>query len=78
VLHFRYYEGLQKCVGLYLEDGQYSPDQIDRLSSLYKTLVQQYKWSSALKVMLCIVIFLVVIYNCYLISCLHVSQLSSN
>ncbi|KAG5016290.1 hypothetical protein JHK85_022426 [Glycine max] len=45
----RYYEGLQKCVGLYLEDGQYSPDQIDRLDSLYKTLVQQYKWSSAVK-----------------------------
>ncbi|KAG5008868.1 hypothetical protein JHK87_017383 [Glycine soja] len=44
-----YYEGLQKCVGLYLEDGQYSPDQIDRLDSLYKTLVQQYKWSSAVK-----------------------------
>ena len=57
MLLFRYYEGLQKCVGLYLEDGQYSPDQIDRLDSLYKTLVQQYKWSSAVKVMLCIVIF---------------------
>ncbi|KAG5137227.1 hypothetical protein JHK82_021958 [Glycine max] len=47
--NYRYYEGLQKCVGLYLEDGQYSPDQIDRLDSLYKTLVQQYKWSSAVK-----------------------------
>ncbi|BAT98535.1 hypothetical protein LR48_Vigan406s014400 [Vigna angularis] len=47
--NYRYYEGLQKCVGLYLEDGQYSPDQIDQLDSLYKTLVQQYKWSSAVK-----------------------------
>ncbi|TKY64516.1 N-alpha-acetyltransferase 16, NatA auxiliary subunit [Spatholobus suberectus] len=47
--NYRYYEGLQKCVGLYLEDGQYSPDQIDRLDSLYKTLAEQYKWSSAVK-----------------------------
>ncbi|XP_057454244.1 N-terminal acetyltransferase A complex auxiliary subunit NAA15 [Lotus japonicus] len=47
--NYRYYEGLQKCVGLYLEDGQFSLDQIDRLDSLYKTLGQQYKWSSAVK-----------------------------
>ncbi|KAL9304484.1 hypothetical protein ACSQ67_021747 [Phaseolus vulgaris] len=47
--NYRYYEGLQKCVGLYLEDGQYSPDQIDQLDSLYKAIVQQYKWSSAVK-----------------------------
>ncbi|XP_004506868.1 N-terminal acetyltransferase A complex auxiliary subunit NAA15-like [Cicer arietinum] len=47
--NYRYYEGLQKCVGLYLEDGKYSPDQIDRLVSLYETLGRQYKWSSAVK-----------------------------
>ncbi|XP_061359544.1 N-terminal acetyltransferase A complex auxiliary subunit NAA15-like isoform X2 [Gastrolobium bilobum] len=47
--NYRYYEGLQKCVGLYSENGQFSPDQIDRLDSLYKTLGQQYKWSSAAK-----------------------------
>ncbi|KAJ1429089.1 Tetratricopeptide-like helical domain superfamily [Sesbania bispinosa] len=47
--NYRYYEGLQKCVGLYVEDGQFSPDQIDRLDSLYRTLGHQYKWSSAVK-----------------------------
>lgn len=63
---FRYYEGLQKCVGLYLEDGQYSPDQIDQLDSLYKAIVQQYKWSSAVKVILCIII--ADVFTCYLTS----------
>jgi peptide alpha-N-acetyltransferase len=47
--NYSYYEGLQKCVGLYLEDGKYSADQIDQLVSLYETLGQQYKWSSAVK-----------------------------
>jgi len=72
MLLFRYYEGLQKCVGLYLEDGQYSPDQIDQLDSLYKTLVQQYKWSSAVKVMLCIVIAVVFTSYLNLPSCITV------
>ncbi|XP_027344722.1 N-terminal acetyltransferase A complex auxiliary subunit NAA15-like isoform X2 [Abrus precatorius] len=47
--NYRYYEGLQECVGLYIEDGQLSADQIDQLDSLYETLAQQYKWSSAVK-----------------------------
>lgn len=47
---FRYYEGLQKCVGLYSENGHYSADEIDKLDSLYKSLGQQYAWSSAVKV----------------------------
>ncbi|KAG4961581.1 hypothetical protein JHK87_038214 [Glycine soja] len=47
--NYRYYEGLQKCVGLYSKNGHYSPDEIDRLDALYKTLGQQYKWSSAVK-----------------------------
>ena len=50
MLMLRYYEGLQKCVGLYSKNGHYSPDEIDRLDALYKTLGQQYKWSSAVKV----------------------------
>lgn len=50
MLTISYYEGLQKCVGLYLEDGKYSADQIDQLVLLYETLGQQYKWSSAVKV----------------------------
>ncbi|CAI8601214.1 unnamed protein product [Vicia faba] len=53
---YSYYEGLQKCVGLYLEDGKYSADQIDQLVSLYETLGQQYKWSSAVKVTLFVVV----------------------
>ena len=47
---FRYYEGLQKCVGLFSENGLYSPDEIDRLDALYKSLGQEYRWSSAVKV----------------------------
>ncbi|XP_027928732.1 N-terminal acetyltransferase A complex auxiliary subunit NAA15-like [Vigna unguiculata] len=47
--NYRYYEGLQKCVGLYSENGHFSPDEIDQLDALYKTLEQQYKWSSAVK-----------------------------
>ncbi|EEF44685.1 NMDA receptor-regulated protein, putative [Ricinus communis] len=47
--NYRYYEGLQKCVGLDSENGQYSADEIDKLDSLYKLLGQQYTWSSAVK-----------------------------
>lgn len=57
----RYYEGLQKCVGLYSENAQFPPDEIDRLDALYKSLGQEYKWSSAVKVThfldLCLFIF---------------------
>lgn len=48
--HVRYYEGLQKCVGLYSENSHFSPDEIDRLDDLYKSLGQQYQASSAVKV----------------------------
>ncbi|XP_024979709.1 N-terminal acetyltransferase A complex auxiliary subunit NAA15-like isoform X2 [Cynara cardunculus var. scolymus] len=47
--NYRYYEGLQKCVGLYSETGQYSSDEIDKLDALYQSLGQQYTWSSAVK-----------------------------
>ncbi|KAL5056904.1 hypothetical protein RYX36_028508 [Vicia faba] len=47
--NYRYYEGLQQCVGLYSANGHFSPDEIDRLDTLYKTLGQQFKWSSAVK-----------------------------
>lgn len=53
----RYYEGIQKCVGLYSEVGNFSPDEIDRLDALYKTLRQQFKWSSAVKVVQSILFF---------------------
>ncbi|XWS20344.1 hypothetical protein CRYUN_Cryun31cG0093500 [Craigia yunnanensis] len=47
--NYRYYEGLQKCFGLYSEIGKYSSDEIDRLDALYKSLARQYTWSSAVK-----------------------------
>lgn len=47
---FRYYEGLQKCLGLYSENGQYTADEIDRLDNLYRVLAHQYNRSSAVKV----------------------------
>lgn len=47
--NYRYYEGLQKCVGLYSENAQFSADEIDQLEALYKSLGQQQKWSSAVK-----------------------------
>ncbi|XP_023770332.1 N-terminal acetyltransferase A complex auxiliary subunit NAA15 [Lactuca sativa] len=47
--NYKYYEGLQKCVGLHSKIGQYSSDEIDQLDTLYKSLAQQYTWSSAVK-----------------------------
>jgi len=47
---FRYYEGLQRCAGLYSEKGQYSSDEIQQLDALYQSLQQEYTWSSAAKV----------------------------
>ncbi|KAK4428066.1 N-terminal acetyltransferase A complex auxiliary subunit NAA15 [Sesamum alatum] len=47
--NYRYYEGLQRCMGLYSANGQYSPDEIDRLEALYISLSKQYSRSSAVK-----------------------------
>ncbi|CAH1422579.1 unnamed protein product [Lactuca virosa] len=47
--NYKYYEGLQKCVGLHSKIGQYSSEEIDQLDTLYKSLAQQYTWSSAVK-----------------------------
>ncbi|KAK9102131.1 hypothetical protein Sjap_019385 [Stephania japonica] len=47
--NYRFYEGLQKCLGLYSDNGQYSDDEIDRLDALYRSLQKQYNWSSAVK-----------------------------
>ncbi|KAK9149523.1 hypothetical protein Scep_008280 [Stephania cephalantha] len=47
--NYRYYEGLQKCLGLYSDNGQYSDDEIGRLHALYRSLQKQYSWSSAVK-----------------------------
>lgn len=50
LLAVSYYEGLQKCAGLYRADGQYSSDEIVQLISLYGSLGEQFAWSSAVKV----------------------------
>ncbi|KAL8465775.1 hypothetical protein ACS0TY_035031 [Phlomoides rotata] len=47
--NYRYYEGLQRCLGQYSANGQYSSDEIDRLEALYATLSKQYNRSSAVK-----------------------------
>ncbi|CAN4086801.1 unnamed protein product [Withania somnifera] len=47
--NYGYYEGLQRCLGLYSENGQYTADEIDRLESLYRVLAHQYSRSSAVK-----------------------------
>ncbi|KAL3528807.1 hypothetical protein ACH5RR_008129 [Cinchona calisaya] len=47
--NYRYYEGLQKCMGLSSENGHYSSDEIGQLEDLYKSLAQQYNKSSAVK-----------------------------
>ncbi|WCJ40661.1 N-alpha-acetyltransferase 15 NatA auxiliary subunit [Euphorbia peplus] len=47
--NYGYYEGLQECVGLSVENGRYSVDEIDKLDDLYKSLRQKYTWSSAVK-----------------------------
>ncbi|KAJ0960818.1 hypothetical protein J5N97_001267 [Dioscorea zingiberensis] len=47
--NYKYFVGLQKCVGLYSENGEYTSDEIVRLEALYKSLRSQYTWSSAAK-----------------------------
>ncbi|KAF5726902.1 putative NMDA receptor-regulated protein [Tripterygium wilfordii] len=47
--NYIYYEGLQKCLGLYSDEGGYSSEEIDQLDNLYNSLAQQYTWSAAVK-----------------------------
>ncbi|XP_073006647.1 N-terminal acetyltransferase A complex auxiliary subunit NAA15 [Typha latifolia] len=47
--NYRYLIGLQKCTGLYSEIGQYTPNEIECLDALYKSLKEQFSWSSAAK-----------------------------
>lgn len=47
--NYRYYEGLQRCMGLFSENDLYSSDDINRLEALYQSLAQQYNKSSAVK-----------------------------
>uniref|UniRef100_A0A0E0PS84 Uncharacterized protein n=1 Tax=Oryza rufipogon TaxID=4529 RepID=A0A0E0PS84_ORYRU len=47
VLH-RYFIAVQKCLGLYSENGQYCTN-VDRLCTLYISHKKEYGWSSAVK-----------------------------
>ncbi|KAH0434372.1 hypothetical protein IEQ34_026832 [Dendrobium chrysotoxum] len=47
--NYRYFVGLQKCLGLYSEIGQYTTEEINQLDVLYKSLAEQYSWSYAAK-----------------------------
>ncbi|XP_006644372.1 N-terminal acetyltransferase A complex auxiliary subunit NAA15 [Oryza brachyantha] len=47
--NYKYFIAVQKCLGLYSGNGQYSADDVDRLSALYKSLKEEYGWSSAVK-----------------------------
>ncbi len=49
VLH-RCFIAIQKCLGLYSENGQYSTDDVDRLCTFYSSLKKEYGWSSVVKV----------------------------
>ncbi|KAJ3670740.1 hypothetical protein LUZ60_008166 [Juncus effusus] len=47
--NYSYLIGLQSCLGLYSEKGQYTSDEAERLDALYKSLREQYTFSSAVK-----------------------------
>ncbi|XP_020582389.1 N-terminal acetyltransferase A complex auxiliary subunit NAA15 isoform X2 [Phalaenopsis equestris] len=47
--NYRYFVGLQKCLKLYSESGQYTTEEIEQLDVLYKSLAEQYSWSYAAK-----------------------------
>lgn len=86
-----YYQGLQKCLGLYAENALYSPDEIERLDALYKSLGQKYSWSSAVKVTysfqfkkhvlyLCLLLYLLILLlfrNILYLYCLEISKYSA-
>jgi hypothetical protein len=46
---YRYHEALQKCLGLSIEGGKHSPERVNKLTSLYKSLQEEYPWSAAAK-----------------------------
>ncbi|CAO2208690.1 unnamed protein product [Urochloa humidicola] len=47
--NYKYFIAVQKCLGLYADNGQYSADDVERLSALYNSLKEKYAWSSAVK-----------------------------
>ncbi|KAL6842778.1 hypothetical protein ACP4OV_027622 [Aristida adscensionis] len=47
--NYKYFIAVQKCLGLFSDNGQYSAGDVERLSALYKSLKEEYAWSSAVK-----------------------------
>ncbi|KAL3633012.1 N-alpha-acetyltransferase 16, NatA auxiliary subunit [Castilleja foliolosa] len=47
--NYKYYEGLQRCMGMHKKNGKYSSDDIDRLEALFESLSRKYSRSSAVK-----------------------------
>ncbi|KAK3164784.1 hypothetical protein QOZ80_1AG0024670 [Eleusine coracana subsp. coracana] len=47
--NYKYFIAVQRCLGLYSDNGQYSADDVERLSALYESLKKDYAWSSAVK-----------------------------
>nr|CAB3477629.1 unnamed protein product [Digitaria exilis] len=47
--NYKYFIAVQKCLGLYSDNGQYSADDVESLSTLYNSLKEKYAWSSAVK-----------------------------
>ncbi|KAG2599107.1 hypothetical protein PVAP13_5KG457000 [Panicum virgatum] len=47
--NYKYFIAVQKCLGLYSDNGQYSAGDVERLSALYNSLKEKYSWSSAVK-----------------------------
>ncbi|PWZ30840.1 N-terminal acetyltransferase A complex auxiliary subunit NAA15 [Zea mays] len=47
--NYKYFIAVQKCLGLYSDNGQYSAADVERLSALYNSLKEKYAWSSAVK-----------------------------
>ncbi|KAF2921576.1 hypothetical protein DAI22_07g044750 [Oryza sativa Japonica Group] len=48
--NYKCFIAIQKCLGLYSENGQYSTDDVDRLCTFYSSLKKEYGWSSVVKV----------------------------
>uniref|UniRef100_A0A0E0Q4H2 Uncharacterized protein n=1 Tax=Oryza rufipogon TaxID=4529 RepID=A0A0E0Q4H2_ORYRU len=47
--NYKCFIAIQKCLGLYSENGQYSTDDVDRLCTFYSSLKKEYGWSSVVK-----------------------------
>eukprot|EP00252_Welwitschia_mirabilis_P024175 TRINITY_DN7068_c0_g2_i1.p1 TRINITY_DN7068_c0_g2~~TRINITY_DN7068_c0_g2_i1.p1 ORF type:complete len:915 (+),score=223.86 TRINITY_DN7068_c0_g2_i1:244-2988(+) len=47
--NYRFHEGLQQCLGILSEKKEHSPEEIEKLSLLYKSLKEKFPWCAAAK-----------------------------